>query len=57
MTNLLERYSPGRKRNSFFEEMPMSENQKSREQTNTEGILNYTYYTDTDGTLIRELLT
>ncbi len=56
MTELKERYAPGKRKNSFFEEMPAVETKQDRNPVVTGGVFRYAYYTDSDGSLVKERL-
>jgi len=50
------RYAPGRRENSFFMEMPSVEKKRKRTSRPLESSFEYTYYVDSDGSLIKENL-
>lgn len=56
MTQLEQRYAPGRRENSFFEDMPVIKKEKRQSSSSDEHLFEYTYYIDSDGKLIKEKL-
>lgn len=56
MTQLEQRYAPGRRENSFFVDMPVIKKEKNQSSSSDEHLFEYTYYIDSDGTLIKEKL-
>lgn len=56
MEQLEKRYVPGRRENSFFMDMPIIEKNRKRASVASENIFEYTYYVDSDGSLIKEKL-
>ncbi len=56
MKQLEKRYAPGRRMNSFFVDMPYVENKRKKASVESGNVLEYTYYMDSDGNLIKEKL-
>lgn len=56
MKKIEERYAPGRRENSFFVDMPVIKRKRKFASVAKENIFEYTYYIDSDGSLIKEKL-
>ena len=54
MEQLRQRYAPGRRENSFFVDASYVEQDKDNGSEAAEDIFEYTYYMDSDGSLIKE---
>ena len=54
---LQKRYTPGRRENSFFVDMPVKKKKRRKRSSVTlKNTFEYTYYSDLDGNIIREKL-
>lgn len=51
-----KRYAPGSRRNSFFMDMPFIDKKEHKSSSVLEKNFEYTYYVDSDGSLIKEKL-
>lgn len=56
LKQLEQRYTPGRRENSFFVDMPYVKNKRKKEPVGSNSVIEYTYYVDSDGNLIKEVL-
>lgn len=54
MEQFKQRYAPGRRKNSFFIDESDAEKERKKGSETSENVFGYTYYLDSDGSMLKE---